>query len=119
MKNFLFPALCVLLLSACAPHPGTGVWKAKGENSLGIPDLTMAFDGKARFTSSTNDPATWHCFWNASGKQIVKLGCTPSTDTEKEEYFVFTVREDGFGELSQNGNAIGLFMRGDKKPVIP
>jgi len=118
MKNLLLPILCTLFLSACSPHPGTGKWKADGENSLGIAKLTVAYEGKAVFTSTKPDPAVWHCFWNAAEKQTVNLACTPSTDTEAEQHFVFSVQDDGIAELSRNGQRIGLFIRIEGNPAI-
>ncbi len=119
MKKTLLPFLCCLTLSACSPHPGSGVWKAQGENIFGIPNLTIGFEGKAQFTSSKMTIATWHCFWNAKSKQTIDLDCTPSSDTEAETHFVLTVKDDQTAELSRDGNSVGLFVRQDKMPEIP
>ncbi len=119
MKKLLFPVLMLMFLSACSPHPGTGVWKAQGENSLGIPGLTVAFDGKAAFTSKGENAAIWHCFWNASGEQTINLDCTPSTNTESEMHFVLTAEDDQTAALSRDGKSIGLFIRGEGNPAIP
>jgi len=118
MKNFLLPALFVIVLGACSPHPGAGIWKAEGENTLGIKGMTVAYEGKAIFSSSKPAPATWHCFWNGTGRQTAKFDCTPSTNTDAEAHFTFTVREDGTAELRQQGKVVGLFVREGGNPVI-
>jgi hypothetical protein len=118
MKKFLSLAICALTLSACSPHPGSGVWKAQGENNMGIPSLTIGFEGKARFSSSKTTPATWHCFWNASGRQTIDLDCTPSIDTEAETHFVLTVTDNQAAKLSMDGKPVGNFARSDKMPKI-
>ncbi|WP_456406570.1 hypothetical protein [Thiolapillus sp.] len=118
MKNFLLPALFVILLGACSPHPGAGIWKAEGESTRGIKSITVAYEGKAIFSSSKPVAATWHCFWNGAGKQTANLDCTPSTNPDAEERFTFTVREDGTAELRQQDKVIGRFVRTEGNPSI-
>ncbi len=37
--HFLLFLSSILLLTACSPHPGTGVWKTDSDNPLGIEKL--------------------------------------------------------------------------------
>lgn len=117
-KRLLTIPLIILSLAACSPHPGAGVWKAEGENTLGIRGMTLAYEGKAVFSSTRVNPALWHCFWNGASSHAANLDCTPSTDTESHERFVFTVGEDGVGELRQQGQVIGRFVRETGNPAI-
>ncbi|WP_456379316.1 hypothetical protein [Thiolapillus sp.] len=119
MKNLLLACLCILFLGGCSPHPSSGIWKAEGDNKLGIKSLTVDFGGKAVFTSSKVKPATWHCFWSNAGEQTAEFDCTPSTNTEMEERFVFTVKNGEIAELSQDGELIGRFLRAAGNPIIP
>ncbi|WP_457665460.1 hypothetical protein [Thiolapillus sp.] len=118
MKNLLILIPFILTITACSPHPGAGLWKAEGENDLGIKVLTMAYEGKAVFSSTRGKVALWHCFWNGADRQSANLDCTPSTNPDAEERFVFTVREDGTGELSQQGKIIAKFVREEGNPSI-
>ncbi len=118
MKNLLLACLCILFLGGCSPHPSSGIWKAEGDNKLGIKSLTVDFGGKAVFVSSKVKPATWHCFWSNAGEQTAEFDCTPSTDKETEENFVFTVMEGDVAELSQDGKPIGKFSRTEGNPII-
>ncbi len=100
--RFYFSAFIIFLslfLSACSPHPATGVWKATGENTLGIDRLVAGFEGRAEFTTSKINNAVWHCFWGAADKKILKLNCAPSTNTEEKRLFTLGVNEQGLAEL--------------------
>ena len=108
-----FPLLLIIILfiSSCSPHPSAGNWKASDENTLGITDLKILFEGKAEFTMTLQDKAEWHCFWAAQDKNNISMNCVPSTDTERRELFDFNVSPDGQGKLSQNGKIISNFQR--------
>jgi len=106
----------IFLLSACNPHPTSGVWKATADNNYGINRLVVSFDGRATFTTSKQDKAVWHCFWSATNKQQSELKCTPSTNTEKEERFILSINEMGLAELSHNDIVITSFTPQDENP---
>ena len=110
-RLFILSSLLAFALSACSPHPGAGIWKAEGENSLGIKSMTLTYEGRAEFSSTKGEPARWHCFWNGASKRLAHLDCTPSTNTETHERFEFTVGKNGVGELRRQGKAIGRFLR--------
>ena len=114
---FFLPAIA-LLLSACSPHPGAGNWTAAEENDWGISRLTLSYEGRGLFTSR-QPAATWHCFWGGMDRQTARLDCTPSSNTDRETQFVFSVNQDGIGILSQEGKTLGRFRRIDGKPEIP
>ncbi len=118
MKKLMLLVPAVLALAACAPHPGAGIWTAADRNAWGISRLTLAYEGRAMFDSST-PPTNWHCFWGGRDKHTARLDCTPSSDTGKETQFLFSVNQDGIGTLSLNGKPLGHFRRMDGKPEIP
>lgn len=102
------------LLWACAPHPGSGTWQAEAENTYGIRQLALEYDGKAAFTTQTKDPADWHCFWGGIAKNIVSLKCTPSSDPQRKETYHLTVKKNDMAELAHEGRLIGTFKRQHK-----
>jgi hypothetical protein len=110
ITRFYFSAVIVslsLFLSACSPHPATGVWKATGDNSLGIDRLVAGFEGRVEFTTSKINNAVWHCFWGAANKKILKLNCAPSTNTEEKRLFTLSINEQGLAELRDDNSAEG------------
>ncbi len=102
-----------LFLSACSPHPATGVWKATGENELGIDRLVVGFEGRAEFTTSKLNNAVWHCFWAAPDKVRFMLTCTPSTNPDQERVFVLRVNDQGLAELLANYRPAKGFLPAD------
>ncbi len=100
--RFYFSAFIILLslfLSACSPHPATGVWKAVGDNALGVDRLVAGFEGRAEFSTSKINNAVWHCFWAASDKKALTLSCAPSTNPEEKRLFTLSVNDQGLAEL--------------------
>ena len=112
----IFLLVTTFLISACSPHPASGVWKSLEDNDYGIKDLIVSFNGRANFTSSKLDKATWHCFWSSTDKQEAELRCTPSTDPDREERFILTINNQGLAELRHNAQLITLFTLQDKDP---
>ncbi|HHJ36438.1 MAG TPA: hypothetical protein ENJ87_11790 [Gammaproteobacteria bacterium] len=106
-----------LLLSACTPHPASGVWKTKQDNDYGLAQLIVAFDGKANFATTKPDDAEWHCFWSGTSKKTIILKCTPSTDTGREEQFTLTVDDKGIAEFHHETELIALLRRLNKNPL--
>jgi hypothetical protein len=104
----------IFLLSACSPHPTSGVWKATGDNNYGIDKLVVAFDGKAYFTTTKPDNITWHCFWTASSKIESELKCTPSNNPDQEERYTLTLGDKEIAQLRHNNQQIASFSRPDK-----
>ena len=118
MKKNLIPLLSFLLLTACAPHPGAGIWGAQEGNSMGIEKVTLSFDGKGEFVSQEQQSVTWHCFWGATGKQTVAMQCTPSINPDIERKFTLVIGENGNATLSDAKQVIGRFERLSGKPEI-
>ena len=106
----------VFLLTACNPHPTSGVWKASADNDYGIDKLIVAFDGKANFTTTKLDNAEWHCFWSTSSKIKTDLKCTPSTNPDQEERYTLTINDQGLVELKHDDKKITSFIRLDENP---
>ncbi len=111
-------ALPLLVLTACTPHPGAGKWQAMAENEAGITDLTLAFDGRALFATST-PKASWHCFWSAQDAANAILDCTPSSNPDQEVRWLFRVDRQGEGRLERDGRLVARFRRVEGKPEIP
>ncbi len=113
-----FTFILILLLSACSPHPATGVWKTATDNEYGISRLVVAFDGKAEFISTKLDSANWHCFWAAKAKYEVELDCTPSTDTLTKERFVLKINEQGLAEFAHKFRSMIVFEPVNENPAL-
>lgn len=114
-----FPLIVVitLLLTACSPHPGTGVWKAVDDNEMGISKLTVSFEGRAEFVSGKKDEkSVWHCFWTTFEKKKLRLDCTPSTNPEQKKSFILSANDQGQAELRDNSTLLASFIRSDENP---
>lgn len=114
-----FPLIVVitLLLTACSPHPGTGVWKAVEDNEMGISKLTVGFEGRAEFISSKNDEKTsWHCFWGVAENENIRLDCSPSTNPEQEKSFILGINDQGLAELRDESTLLASFVLSDENP---
>ena len=119
--SFRIPAFVIFLslfLSACSPHPATGVWKATADNKLGIDRLVVSFEGRAEFKTSKLDNADWHCFWAAPDKKQLKFDCTPSTNPDQTRSFVLSVNDKGLAELLGEGSLLATFTRVDENPSL-
>lgn len=111
----------VALLTACSPHPTSGVWKATEDNELGITRLVASFDGRAEFTTSKLENAVWHCFWSISDKTALSLNCTPSTNPDHKRIFSLSINDQNLAELRDgNGQAkiLATFIRLDENPSL-
>ncbi len=106
----------VFILSACAPHPASGVWETTEDNDYGVGRLVVGFDGRASFTTSKLGDAQWHCFWSATDKQKILLDCTPSTEPDKEESFILTITNQGVAELQHNTQLITTLTLQNENP---
>ena len=89
--QILFLLVLSLLLGACSPHPGTGIWSVEQDNEFGISRLTVNYDGKAEFNATKPENISWRCFWGAAAKQEISMTCTPSNDPEQEYNYALTV----------------------------
>ena len=120
MKTFyaLLLLAFTLLISACSPHPASGVWKTTQDNEYGISKLMMSFDGRAEFITTKLNNASWHCFWSATGKKQANLDCNPSTDKEQQELFMLMINDQGDAELMHKSKLISTFKLQNENPVI-
>jgi hypothetical protein len=119
MKNnikFILTFCCSIFIIGCSPHSATGVWKATGDNELGISQLVTGFEGKVEFTATKPVKATWHCFWGAENENSLSLKCTPSTNPEKKSEFTLTVNDQGIAELKDELKILATFSRSDENP---
>lgn len=106
----------VYMLSACTPHPASGVWKTTEDNDYGLSKLVVGFEGRANFATPNLDNATWHCFWSATDKQEILLNCTPSTNPEQEERFILTINNQGMAELRHHAQLVATLTLQDENP---
>lgn len=116
MRISLLLLTITFYLSACTPHSASGVWKTTDDNTYGITEIVVGFDGKANFTTPKLDNAIWRCFWSAINKQEAELNCTPSTNPDQEENFSLILKEQGITELRHNENLITTLMLQDEDP---
>lgn len=107
-----------LFLSACSPHPGSGVWKANAENKEGITKLIVSFEGKAEFVSTNKGNSVWHCFWTIYDKNTLNLDCSPSTNTEEKAHFFLAVDDQGIAKLQRESTVLATFNRIDENPTL-
>ena len=117
MKSIYALVLLIVIASitACSPHPASGVWQTTDLNDYGITKMIVAFDGKANLTT---DNATWRCFWSAKTKTEMSLECTPSSNPDNEQIFIMLVKEPGVAELRKGSESIASFIRLDENRQI-
>lgn len=119
MKPGFVPVIATaLLLSACSPHPGTGVWQANGQNEQGIDKLIVSFNGRAEFSTTVPQAARWHCFWAGIDKQQIELNCTPSTNPDDKQIFVLTAMQAGQAQLMQQNKTLATLTLLDEDPTL-
>jgi len=121
LNRFYFSVLAIsmaLFLSACSPHPATGVWKATGDNDLGVDRLVAGFEGRAEFTTSKLDNAVWHCYWGVPDKSKLELTCTPSTNPDLKRVFILSVNDQGLAELRDKSDPVDSSPLNDNRPVL-
>lgn len=120
MKTFhrLLIISITLFVSACSPHPTSGVWKAIDDNDYGIAKLIVSFDGRAEFVTPKLDNATWHCFWAATGKRQANLDCTPSTNPDEEQLFALSINDQEQAELMHKSKLVATFTLLNENPVL-
>ena len=115
-SSYLLLPTIVVLLSACTPHPASGVWKTTEDNDYGVSKLVVGFDGRANFETQKLNNASWHCFWSATNTQETVLNCTPSTNPEQEERFTLTINNQGMAELRHNTQLVATLTLQDENP---
>lgn len=118
MKPYLslFILIITFYLSACTPNSASGVWKTTEDNTYGITEIVVGFDGRANFTTPKLDNATWHCFWSGIDKHKIEMKCTPSTNPDQEERFTLINTKQGISELQHNEKLITTLIRQDEDP---
>lgn len=116
LSRLLSIALFSFLLTACSPHPATGVWKTTGDNVLGIDRIVVGFEGRAEFITKKQDNSVWHCFWGVSDEKQLSFDCTPSTNPEQKKSFVLGINDEGLAELRENAKLLATFTRSDENP---
>ena len=107
------------LMTACSPHPGTGVWMANTDNELGISKMIVAFDGRVEFNSSKPENAKWHCFWEKLNKNSLELDCTPSNHVDQPHKFHIISIDKLNAELRENEKLLARLKRLNENPVLP
>ena len=115
-SRFLLFVSSILLLTACSPHPGTGVWKTDADNQLGIKKLVVGFEGRAEFVSTKPEKADWHCFWRGSKKKELILDCKPSTNPDENNSYVLSINDQGLAEFRNDSSLLATFKRSDENP---
>lgn len=116
--RLLLIAVSLSLLTACSPHPSSGVWVSKADNSLGLSKMIIAFNGKAEFTTSKPTEAKWHCFWGKQSDKALSLDCTPSTNPDLARKFTVIAVDQMNAEMRENDKVIATLKRVDENPEI-
>ena len=114
--HFLLFLSSILLLTACSPHPGTGVWKTDSDNPLGIEKLVVGFEGRAEFASTKPKKVDWHCFWRGSKEKELLIDCAPSTNPDKKQSYFLSINDQGLAEFRNDSSPLATFTRTDENP---
>ena len=104
-------ATLILLLAACAPHPGAGKWASVDPDRSELVRLDVQFNGWADLYRADEAEPAYHCFWAGSGERQVDLTCTPASDPEAEHRFRLTVEENGRARLYRGDTPAGRYAR--------
>ena len=113
--------LLLVSLAACGRHPAAGVWQASESNAPGISSLRVGFDGRAEFEITKPEPASWRCFWAATGEREAKLDCRSSLQPDITEHFVLQVKQPLNGpqraELKYRSQTVDLLLLQNENPT--
>ena len=106
-----------LLLSACSPHPGSGIWVPLDDRDATYSKLVVLFEGRAELFRPGRDEHQYRCFWGGTGSDSIRMECISADNETDKPLFTFRVVADGTGELMDSGQTIGFFRRTDEKPT--
>ncbi|MES9845917.1 MAG: hypothetical protein ABW162_00250 [Candidatus Sedimenticola sp. PURPLELP] len=104
-----------MLLSGCAPHPGTGNWVPDEADNSGFVRIHVQYDGKMDFYRDGEDAAVMHCFWAGESETAIGLQCTLAENPDIEKHYRLRVSEHQHAELLQGGDVIGRYIRSEKR----
>ena len=110
----LFPSL---LLSACSPHPGSGIWVPLDDREAPYAKLEVLFEGRAELFVPDREEHLYRCFWGGAGANSIQMECVSADNETVKPSFTFRVAADGTGELIESGQTIAFFRRTDEKPT--
>ena len=109
--------LSSLLLSACSPHPGSGIWVPLDDSEAPYTRLEVLFEGRAELFAPGREGHLYRCFWGGTDADSIRLDCISADDEAVKPVFTFRVAADGTGELIASGESIGFFQRTEEKPT--
>ncbi len=108
-----------VLLSACEPHPGAGVWSSQEtDNKYGTASVVVSYDGRAEFRTRKPEASSWHCFWSATGSRAIALQCTSSIKPDDEQTFELVADGQGHAELHHDKRLVARLIRKNENPVL-
>ncbi|MEN8180886.1 MAG: hypothetical protein ABFS39_20035 [Pseudomonadota bacterium] len=116
-QRLLLTLFSSLLLSACSPYPGSGIWVPLDDREVLYSKLDVLFDGRAELFAPGRAEHLYRCFWSGMGSKSIRMECILADDENVKPLFTFQVAEDGTGELLESGQTIGLFRRRDKQLI--
>ena len=107
----------MLLLAACSPHPGSGIWLPLDDRDNPYTRLEVLFEGRAELFVSGREAHLYRCFWGGINSDSLRMDCVSADDEAVKPAFTFRVAADGTGELIEAGESRGFFRRTDEKPT--
>lgn len=106
----------LVTLTGCSPHPGTGNWRAEGNNLLNVSRINIVYEGTADFYVDGKEDAIRRCFWSATAKRTMQMQCVHADDTDKEVNYQFVITEKGHANLLLDDKVIGQFLAQAPEP---
>lgn len=115
-RRSLLSLFFILLLAACSPHPGSGIWLSVDDTGP-YGKLAILFEGQAELYPVGRKAYRYRCFWAGLSADSLRMDCVSADDPAQKARFEFRVLADGSGELLESGRSLGHFHRTDEKPT--
>lgn len=114
MRLFLasFTSLAALfMLTACAPHPASGIWLPGQAQQAPFSHLEVKYEGRAILRAGNDPQEERHCFWAGQSAASIALTCTPAFNPKLEEKYLLEVELDDRARLLQDQRLLMYFVR--------
>ena len=101
----------LLLISACTPHPGAGIWMSSTTNDEHITKVSVFFEPTVKIYSSDTEQAILECGWWALNKTDIEMECVHLPNTETKVKYQLNVVEKDKAELFKQGKLVTTLTR--------
>ena len=106
----------ILLLAACSPHPGSGIWEAVGENGNGFTKMVIQFNGRVEMFAPDKEKAVIRCFWAGEDAESISMDCVKADTDEKLKYGLRVNPTKQTADLLKSGKVVGSFNKLSSNP---